>query len=194
MVEGKWELWAHVFPSSRGLTRRGMPLIQSYRRSTGLSRIPVQPPDEVEPPFLKGSNDIFGAEPLNHLRQGEPVAEPQALRIPHNGRRLEEYGDDIRARQNEKYVSADTRTPAAWAACRQVDDDETAKELSDAASSRCVSQKQVRGCGNQISRQLGIAIKNERHADQRSINHSREETFPHVRLGIRRSQRDRQFR
>ena len=193
MVEGKWELWAHVFPSSRGLTRRGMPLIQSYRRSTGLSRIPVQPPDEVEPPFLKGSNDIFGAEPLNHLRQGEPVPEPLALRIPHDGRCLEECGHDVRPRQNEKYVSADTLTPTAWAACRQVDDDETAKELSDAASLRCVSQKQVRRCNNQISRHLGIAIKNQRDADQRSINHSRKETFRHICLGIRRSQCDRQL-
>src|SRR5262245_13027814 len=69
----------------------------------GLREFRSRPPDEVEPPFLNGSNDILGAEALNHWRHGEPVAEPLALRIPHNGRRLEEYGHDIRPRQNEKY-------------------------------------------------------------------------------------------
>src|SRR5262245_44811368 len=158
-----------------------------------LSRIPVQAPDEIEPPFLNGTNDILGTEALNHLGHGEPVPEPLALRIPHDGRSLEERGHDVRPRQNEKYVSPNTRTPTARTACLQVDDDETAKELPDAASLRCVSQKQVRRCSNQVSRHLGIAIKNQRYGDQRSINHSGKETFRHISLRIRRSQRDRQL-
>jgi hypothetical protein len=187
--------FAEIFlmPQPPLLTRRGMSLHSAYRRSAWLSRIPVQAPDEVEPPFLNGSNDIRGTETLNHLRQREPVAEPLALRIPHNGRRLEECGHDVRPRQNKKYVSGNARTPTAWAACRQVDDDETAKELSDAASSRCISQKQVRGCSNQIGREFRITIKKQHCGYQHCVDHSREEASDHICLGIRRSQRNRQL-
>src|SRR5215813_7861916 len=126
---------------------------------TWLSRIPVQAPDEIEPPFLNGSNDILGTEALNHLGHGEPVPEPLALRIPHDRRSLEERGHDVRPRQNEKYVSPNTRTPTAWAACRQVDDDETAKELSDAASFRCVSYRNTSRYEERVKQRLKELIK-----------------------------------
>src|SRR5262245_49065866 len=45
-----------------------------HGRPTGPSGSRVQSPDEGEPPFLNGSDDLFGAETFNHLRQGDPVA------------------------------------------------------------------------------------------------------------------------
>src|SRR5262249_32739169 len=107
-----------------------------------------------------------------------------------DGGGLEEHGDEIRARQHENRVAADRVAARARQAGLQVDDDEAAAELADAATANAVAQDQIGGAEEWKDDGFRTAIEHDHARHHDGVDRRRDEALAEIGFRIMRRQRE----
>jgi len=85
-------------------------------------------------------HEFARAESVDHLRQGDPIAEPSSLRISDDRQRFEKHRRDVCAGYDQYDVPLNRAPHAGRPARIEPDDDQAVDEFADAPPSDGVAQ------------------------------------------------------